>query len=115
MARSTRSLKVSDAFKAFVLDQLAELGDVTPKSMFGGVGFYCNGVFFAIAARDRLYFKVDASSQPRYVAARTKPFRPFPDRPGRGSMRYYEVPLNVLESPGELVEWARRAVAAART
>jgi DNA transformation protein and related proteins len=113
VARASRSLKVSDAFKAFVLDQLDELGDVTPKSMFGGVGFYCNGVFFAIAARDRLYFKVDASSQPQYVAARMKPFRPFPGR--RGSMRYYEVPLEVLEIPGELVAWARRAVAAART
>ncbi len=112
MARSTRSLKVSDAFKAFVLDQLAELGDVTPKSMFGGVGFYCNGVFFAIAARDHLYFKVDASSQPYYVAAEMKPFRPFPGR--RGSMRYYEVPIGVLESPDELVAWARRAVEAAR-
>ena len=112
MARSTRSLKVSDAFKAFVLDQLDELGDVTPKSMFGGVGFYCKGVFFAIAARERLYFKVDASSQADYLAARMKPFRPFPGR--RGSMRYYEVPLAVLENRGELAAWARRAVAAAR-
>jgi TfoX/Sxy family transcriptional regulator of competence genes len=41
-----------------------------------------------------------------------KPFRPFPSR--RGSMRYYEVPLGVLESPDELVAWARRAVEAAR-
>ncbi len=112
MARSTRSLKVSEAFKAFVLDQLDELGDVTPKSMFGGVGFYCDGVFFAIAAHDRLYFKVDDSSQPYYMAARMKPFRPFPGR--RGSMRYYEVPLGVLESPDELVAWAQRAVEAAR-
>ena len=35
-----RSLKVSDGFKSFVLDQLEELGDVMPKSMFGGVGLY---------------------------------------------------------------------------
>src|SRR5207248_7119555 len=31
-AASPRSLKVSDAFKSFVLDQLADTGDVTSKS-----------------------------------------------------------------------------------
>ena len=56
--RTSRSLKVSDTFKAFVLDQLEELGDVTPKSMFGGVGLYHRGVFFGIIARDTLYLKV---------------------------------------------------------
>ena len=28
-------------------------------------------------------------------------------------MRYYSVPLEVLESPLELAEWARKAIAAA--
>ena len=111
MARPSRSLKVSDSFRSFVLDQLEELGGVTPKSMFGGVGFYRNGVFFAIAARDRLYFKVDARSLPRYQQHGMKPFRP--SRGRGGSNRYYEVPVAVLESAVELVEWARHAVAAA--
>jgi len=52
-----RSLKVSDGFKSFVLDQLEELGDVMPKSMFGGVGLYRRGVFFGILRRDTLYLK----------------------------------------------------------
>jgi TfoX/Sxy family transcriptional regulator of competence genes len=29
-------------------------------------------------------------------------------------MRYYEVPVNVLENALELTDWARKAVAAAR-
>jgi TfoX/Sxy family transcriptional regulator of competence genes len=29
-------------------------------------------------------------------------------------MKYYEVPLVVLESPMELAAWARRSIAAAR-
>ena len=33
-----RSLHTSPGFTAFVLDQLAGLGDVTTRSMFGGVG-----------------------------------------------------------------------------
>ena len=111
MARSARSLKVSDGFKSFVLDQFGELGSVTPKSMFGGIGLYHNGVFFGILARDTLYLKTDAHNVGDYEAAGMKPFKPYPDR--KGTMRYYQVPLDVLESPIELAAWARKAIAAA--
>jgi DNA transformation protein len=106
-----RSLKVSDGFKTFVLDQLEELGGVTPKSMFGGVGLYYRGVFFGILARDRLFLKVDARNIGDFTNAGTKPFKPYPNR--AGTMKYYEVPLAVLESPIELAAWARKAIAAA--
>lgn len=110
--RRARPFAVSDAFKTFVLDQLGELGDVTAKAMFGGVGLYCGGVFFGILARDALYLKVGASNKADYTRAGMKAFQPFPDR--RASMKYYQVPLSVLESPIELAAWARKAVAAAR-
>jgi DNA transformation protein len=110
-SRRLRSLKVSDAFRAFVLDQLDDLGDVAPKAMFGGVGLYCDGVFFGIMARDALYLKVDDSNRPDYERAGMEPFRPYPHR--SGTMQYYAVPLDVLESARDLVEWAQRAVAAA--
>jgi DNA transformation protein len=107
-----RSLKSSAAFEAFVVDQLAGLGDVTPKKMFGGVGLYCDGVFFGIIARDVLYLKADDHTRARFDAAGAKPFRPYPNR--SGSMQYYSVPLEVLESAPELEGWARDAVKAGR-
>jgi DNA transformation protein and related proteins len=110
-SRSPRSLAVSDAFKSFVLDQLDELGDVSSKSMFGGVGLYHRGVFFGIIARDTLFLKVDAHNLGDYMRAGMKPFKPYPDR--SGTMRYYSVPLNVLESPMDLAEWTRKAIEAA--
>lgn len=106
-----RSLKVSEAFRAFVLDQLDELGEVTPRAMFGGVGLYHRGVFFGIVARDRLYLKAGDANRDAYERAGMPPFKPYPRRPG--SMQYYEVPLAVLESPIELAAWARQALAAA--
>jgi DNA transformation protein len=106
-----RSLKVSDGFKSFVLDQLEEFGGVTPKSMFGGVGLYHRDVFFGILARDTLYLKVDDRNRSDYEDAGMKAFMPYPGR--AGTMRYYAVPLEVLESPIDLAEWARKAVAAA--
>jgi DNA transformation protein len=104
-------LKVTPAFRAFVLDQLEELGDVTSRSMFGGVGLYCRGLFFGIIARDTLYLKVDDETRPDYDAAGMKSFKPYADRPA--TMQYYGVPLDVLESRLDLARWARKAVAAA--
>ena len=110
-ARRSSSLKSSDAFTAFVVDQLEGLGDVLPRSMFGGVGLYCGDTFFGIIARDTLYLKVDAHNRPDYEQAGMTPFKPYPDRPV--TMQYYAVPLGVVETAPELVEWARKAVAAA--
>jgi DNA transformation protein len=105
------SLKVSDAFKAFVLAQFDELGDVVPRSMFGGVGLYCRGVFFGIIAQDTLYLKVDDQNRNDYDSAGMKPFRPYAHR--SGTMEYYAVPVNVLESASELAAWARKSIAVA--
>jgi DNA transformation protein len=95
-----------------VVDQLSELVDVTAKAMFGGVGLYCSGVFFGVIARDVLYFKTDEATRPAYLDLGMKPFLPYGRRSG-GQHRYYAVPLEVLESPPALAQWAREAVAAA--
>jgi DNA transformation protein and related proteins len=111
-APRTRSLASAAGFEAFVLDQLGETGDVSAKKMFGGVGLYCDGVFFGIVARDELYLKVDDSTRAQFEKAGSAAFKPYPDRPG--TMQYYRVPIDVLESAPELVRWAREAVAVAR-
>ena len=108
---TTRSLENSEAFRTFVLDQLAELGDVTPRQMFGGVGLYHQDVFFGILGRDVLYLKVDAENRVDYERAGMRPFRPYLHRPA--TMQYYAVPVDVLESPRDLAVWARKAVGAA--
>lgn len=106
-----RSLRATNAFRSFVLDQLEELGDVTSRSMFGGAGLYCRGLFFGIIANDTLYLKTDEKNRPDYERAGMKPFKPYRDRPA--TMKYYEVPVGVLESALDLVRWARKAVAVA--
>jgi DNA transformation protein len=111
-ATSLRSLRVSAGFRSFVLDQLEPLGSIVPRAMFGGVGLYCDGVFFGLIARDVLYLKVDATNRGDYERAGSQPFRPYPDR--AGTMRYYAVPIGVLESATDLVRWARRSVDIAR-
>jgi TfoX/Sxy family transcriptional regulator of competence genes len=76
--RTPGSLKVTDGFKSFALDQLEELGDVVPKAMFGAVGLYHRDLFFGILARDTLYLKVDDRNLADYQRAGMKPFNPYP-------------------------------------
>ena len=112
MKNNDRSRKVTEPFRAFILDQLDELDDVTSRPMFGGVGLYCRGFFFGIIARDVLYLKVDDQNRPDYEAAGMPAFKPYADRPS--ALKYFAVPLEVLESSKELGQWARKAVAVAQ-
>jgi len=103
-------MAVGAAFLQYVLEQLQRTGRVAPRRMFGGVGLYCDGVFFGLIDDDTLYLKVDDSTRPEYEARGAKPFRPFRDRP-ETSTTYFTVPADVLDDAEELVSWARRAVA----
>lgn len=99
--------KAPDGFADFVEDQLSELGGLMTKRMFGGTGLYLDDVFFGIIYGDRLFFRVSEETIDEYKKRKMKPFKPFAGT--AGSRRYYEVPLEILESPVDLVRWARKA------
>jgi DNA transformation protein len=106
-------VSVSPAFRDYVVDQLAGLGPVTVRAMFGGAGLYHEAVFFGVLDDDQVFFKVDDATRPGYEAAGSGPFAPMPDA---GPMRgYYQVPAEVLEDRAGVVTWAREALAVARS
>jgi len=105
-------MPVSASFVDFVLEQLAGLGAVSSRRMFGGVGLYCDGKFFALIDDDALYLRVDDRNRADYVSRNMPPFRPYKDRPEL-SMSYYQAPVDVIEDAEQLVAWARTAVRAA--
>ncbi len=95
-----------------VLDLMASLGAVTARAMFGGHGLYCNGLFIAIVAHDKLYFKADPQSQPRFEAAGLQRFR-YTARGKTVQLMYYEAPAEVHEDAQAMAEWGQLALAAA--
>ena len=107
-------MTVSSDYLAFILDQLATLGGVTSRRMFGGVGLYRDEFFFALLDDDVLYFKADESNRGDYEREGMKRFTPFPDQP-QYEMGYYEVPASALDDPEELAAWARKSLTAAMT
>ena len=101
-------MAISNEYVSYVLEQLEGAGAVRARRMFGGVGLYLDGLFFALIADDVLYFKVDDSNRSDYEEAGMGPFRPFADKPT--VMQYYEVPAEVLENRESLREWAGKAL-----
>jgi DNA transformation protein len=97
----------NEGFKDFVLDQLADLRDVTCRSMFGGYGLYHGAQFFGIIHKERLYFKVTPTTLPAYREHGMKPFRP---NAKQRLKSYYEVPIHVVEDSEQLVAWATQAI-----
>ena len=106
-------MAVSAQFNAFVLDLLGAVCAVTARRMFGGVGYYSDGLFFAIADDDVLYFRADATSRAYYEAEGMQAFAPM--GPGTKSMNYYTLPARVYDDAEELALWLRRALDAARS
>ncbi|TGE32178.1 TfoX/Sxy family protein [Desulfosporosinus sp. Sb-LF] len=105
-------MAVGESYKEYVVDQLAKLGFVTVKKMFGGAGIYYDGLIFGLLADDVLYFKVDDSNKSDYERAGMEPFQPFDHKPM--VMPYYEVPVDILEHRELLADWARKALLASR-
>ena len=101
----------SPGYRNFVVEQLEHISSITSKSMFGGVGLYADGFFFALIADDQLYFKGDDSNRPDFEAADMGAFSPYGD--GR-TMQYYEVPIGVLEDVDALRTWAEKAIEVAQ-
>lgn len=103
-------MPVSAEFREYVLDQLRAVAPVSARAMFGGVGIYSRGTFFALIADDVLYFKVDETNRSDYEAAGSRTFNPFNKNP----MKYFEVPVDVLEDEEQLRRWTRAALEVAR-
>ena len=105
-------MAVTNDYLQYVLEQLAGLGHVVTRRMFGAVGLYHDGRFFGLISADTVYFKVNDSNRCDYEARGADQFRPFPDKPHL-SMTYYSVPADTLEDADECVAWARKSLAAA--
>lgn len=105
-------MAVQAQYLAYVLEQLAGLGNLSTRRMFGGVGLYSSALFFGLIDDDTLFFKTDESNAAEYQARKMPRFMPPANRP-LGPMGYHQVPADIIEDGESLVAWARKAVAVA--
>ncbi|HEX2612883.1 MAG TPA: TfoX/Sxy family protein [Fibrobacteria bacterium] len=104
-------------------EPLRRLGAVFPietRAMFGGVGIYSEGIFFALlSSQGLLYLRVGEKNRPAFEKAGSEPFMPYSRVKSRAAKRitmpYWVVPESVLARPSTLRRWAEKALEAART
>lgn len=97
----------------WLLEQLAPLGTLRARSMFGAFGVYCDELFFAIVEEDVLYVKVDDTTRPEFEAEGLRPFTYAMKDGSTSTLSYYPLPDYALETPHELIDWVKKGIAAA--
>ena len=104
----------SDAFAEFLRDQLAPLGRITMRPMFGKTGVFCDVVMFGMVRENTLYLRVDDQNRATFQEAESFPPLNYEKKGSTIDLSFWRVPDRLFDEPDELVIWARAALAAAR-
>jgi DNA transformation protein and related proteins len=104
----------SDSFAEFLREQLAPLGRLTLRRMFGKTGVFCDGVMLGMVADNTLYFRVDEGNRDAFKEAAAFPPLNYAKGGQLIDLAFWRAPERLFDEPEELVEWARIALAAAR-
>jgi DNA transformation protein and related proteins len=100
-------------FLSHCLELLSPLGGTSSRRMFGGHALYIDGLCMALIIQDTLYLKVDDTHRALFERAGCKPFTYTTKKMDIHSLGYCTAPDEAMESPAEMLPWARRALAAA--
>lgn len=99
-------------FVEFVAEQMAFVGGLRVRAMFGGYGIYRDDCMFALIADDRLYFKADVTTRAAFEAQGLAPFT-YVARGKSVTLQYFEAPPDVFEEQDAMRTWVRMAQEAA--
>ena len=104
----------SDSFADFLREQLAPLGHVTMRRMFGKTGVFCDRLMLGIVSDDALYFRVDDHNRTVFKESETLPPLNYVKKGSTIDLAFWRAPERLFDEPDELLAWARAALAAAR-
>ena len=92
-----------------MLGSLLPLGPIRARAMFGGWGLFLDDTMFGLVVGERLYFKVDDQTEPRFAAAGAEAFN-YLRQGKRVAMSYWEAPSGA----GGPLPWAEIGLEAAQ-
>lgn len=107
-------MAASDSFAEFLREQLAPLGRVTMRRMFGKTGVFCDGLMLGMVTDNTLYFRVDDHNREAFKEAASFPPLNYEKQRSIIDLSFWRAPERLFDEPDELVEWARIALEAAR-
>jgi DNA transformation protein and related proteins len=98
----------------FLSEQLAPLGGITTRRMFGKTGVFCDGAMIGMVTGNTLYLRVDDDNRATFEEARSSPPLNYAKKGALIDLSFWRVPDRLFDDPDELLRWARAALAAAR-
>jgi DNA transformation protein and related proteins len=104
----------SESFAEFLREQLAPLGRVTMRRMFGKTGVFCDGVMLGMVTENTLYFRVDDGNRAAFKEAEIYPPLNYGKQGRSIDLSFWRAPERLFDEPDDLITWARLALAAAR-
>jgi DNA transformation protein len=104
----------SDGFAEFLREQLATLGLITMRRMFGKTGVFCDGLMFGMVRDNTLYLRVDEDNRAAFGEAESFPPLNYEKKGCAIDLSFWRAPERLFDEADELAAWARLALAAAR-
>jgi len=105
-------MRVKSELANYVEEQLAFLGRISTKSIFGGIGIFVDERLLGIVMDDKVYLHTDASNLRAYQDRGMPQFKPYPNAFDL-TTDHHQVPAEIVDDPTLLKQWGERALAAA--
>ena len=102
------------SFAEFLREQLAPLGHITMRRMFGKSGVFCDGFMLGMVRDNTLYFRIDEQNRGFFKEAEAFPPLSYEKKGSTIDLAFWRSPERLFDEPEELVAWARAALAGAR-
>jgi DNA transformation protein len=107
-------MAANDDLLEILREVLSRRGTVSGRRMFGGLGVYFDGTFFAIIDDGVIYFRTSEETRANFLAEQSCAFSYMTTRGPAQLTSYWRLPERLLDDSDELQVWAVSAVAAAR-
>jgi DNA transformation protein len=95
-------------------EELAPLGTIRRKRLFGGAALDCDGISFAILAFDAVWFKADGETDALWDAIGAERFSVERKSGKVQTLNFRRIPDEAYDDADALREWAALAIAAGR-
>lgn len=105
-------MRVKSNLADYVTGELAFLGRISTKAIFGGVGIFIDERLLGIVMDDKVYLHTDVSNIGAYTSRGMPQFKPYPNAFDL-TTDHHQVPAEILQDPSQLRDWGRLALAAA--
>jgi DNA transformation protein len=103
----------STEYAEFLREQLAPLGPIAMRRMFGKTGVFCDGVMLGVVTENILYLRVDDENRASFEEARTFPPLNYAKGGRLIDLAFWRAPDRLFDDADDLINWARLALAAA--